>query len=756
MFMSVVYTQHERHLRRRALAAALSMALLGGVAAHAQSTSTAPAAIPGASKTEQPPKANEPKAKNLQEIVVTALKTAQPASKTPAALSVIGGEQLKTQGITSVTQIGDVAPGVIMGRDPFGVNINIRGVTTTDQTSKGEQGIGFYVDGVPIRRPLVMGLSFFDIDHVEVLRGPQGTLYGGATTGGVINVVTKKPEQQLDASADVEIGNFGTHRENAMVNIPVSSIFALRAAVNANDRDGYLRLNDGSKARNDEHDRSARIQGLFTFSDDTSLLLGVTGNRVTGVGYGTVPLDNVLDNGSGAAQRTGYGNPFGGRLDDYHRAFDTTFKTAFGDIALTYVGGVSNYSAHEQTSATADPADNPSPFGQAQYAWRNYRGHFKTYSNELRFSNRTPGTIDWVAGISYVDEDIHESDHNLNAPVSDPTIAASVNAIDPVNETTHKSGGVFGQVTWHFNEQWAASAGARYSSDRLKRVGTFAAGPSPGCADALQDCIGGPNNGSEKDTKATYRLGVQYFLTPQQMFYGSVATGYKPGGFNDFDPKTLSVAPYASEQLTAYELGYKGHPSDSLHFDSDIFYYDYARDQISSLTMVAGLPIVYTRSIPATIYGWENELTWQATRDDRLTASASFERARYDRFMTGLNTNVDWSGRSMDKTPHAVVKVGYSHEWAMASGAYVDLHLSSQYSSGYYVSDFVNAIQYRQKPFTRSEADLTYTSPSDRYWVQVFAKNIENEVQLTSVGGNYDAGISDPRYVGVRFGVRMR
>lgn len=741
-----------RHIRQNLLAASLCSALFATMPVVAQTTSTSQDTTSNAAAQ----KPTAPRTKTLETIVVTALKTAMSPAKTPVALTVAGGEQLQRQGITSVSQIGDVSPGVVMGRDGFGVNINIRGVTTTDQTSKGEQGIGFYVDGVPVRRPLVQGLSFFDIDHIEVLRGPQGTLYGGATTGGVINVITNKPEQQFDASADLELGNYGTHRENVMLNIPASRIFALRVAANANDRDGYLELNDGSKPRNDQHDRSIRAQGLFTFSDDTSLLLGVTGSQVSGVGYGTVPLQNVLDNSSGAAQRTGFGNPFGGHLDDDFRSADATFKTAFGNVALTYVGGVNDYSARELTSATFDPDNNRNPFGDPQYAWRNYRGNFKVYSNELRFSNRTPGALDWVAGISHVEEDIHESDHNLNAPVFDPTLAGSVNAIDPVNETTHKSTGVFGQLTYHFNQQWAASAGARYSQDQLQRVGTFAAGPQPGCTDPLKDCIGGPNNGSEKASKITYRVGVQFFPSSGQMFYGSVATGYKPGGFNDFDPKTMGVGPYEPEQLTAYELGFKGSLGKSLRLNSDLFYYDYAKDQISSLTIVAGSPVIYTRSVPATIYGWENQLTWKATTADTFTLTASFERSRYRQFMTGILQNVDWSGYSMDKTPHAVLKLAYAHEWMLHDGAYIDLHLSSEYSSGYFVSDFVNAIQYKQKSFTRSNANLTYTSPSDRFWVQAFVTNIENKVQITSVGGNYDAGITEPRYFGLRFGVRMR
>lgn len=761
--MSVIYAQHKRRMRCQMLAAAISLALGSVGLAHAQSVTktgdAAAATTAGSQQTVKKPVTNKKSgprhAQNMQEIVVTAMKTAKPVSKTPIAMSVIGGDKLKTRGITDISQIGDVAPGVIMARSGFGVNINIRGVTTTDQTSKGEPGIGFYIDDMPIRRPQVRGLSFFDIDHITVLRGPQGTLYGGATTGGVINVVANKPEHHFAVSASGEIGNYGTHRENAMINIPMGEVFALRVAANANDRDGYLVLNHGGAPHNDQHDRSVRAQGLFTWSPETSLLLGFSGSHISGVGYSTVPLENVLDHGSGKIQRTGYSNPFGGDIGDYFRSVHATFKTAFGGVAMTYVGGVNNFSARERSSMTSDPAENLDPFGHPQYGWGNYRGHFMVHSNELRFSNRAPGKVEWVAGINRVTEDIHESDHDLNAPVFNPTVAGSVNGIDPVNRTTHKSLGAFGQATYHFSTRWAGTLGLRYSKDKNQRVGTFAAGPQPGCTNALEDCIGGPNNGFQEASKVTYRVGLQYFPSPGRMFYGSVATGYKPGGFNDFDPRTMGTAPYDPEQLIAYEFGFKGRLTDSLHLNSDVFYYDYAKEQISSLVIAGGSPVIYTRSVPTTIYGWENQLDWQATSNDHFSLSASFERSHYDRFEAGILQNIDWSGYTMDKTPHAVVKLRYSHEWIFGNGAYLDLSLTSRYSSGYYVSDIVGAIQYKQDPFTRSGASLTFTSPSDRYWVQAYIKNIEDEVQITSVGSNADAGISAPRFFGVRFGVRM-
>ena len=128
------------------------------------------------------------------------------------------------------------------------MNISIRGVTSTDNTSKGDEGIAFNVDGIPIGRPVEEGLALFDVSRIEVLRGPQGTLYGKSSTGGAINVITNRPANSFQATADMDAGNYDSRRENFMVNVPVSDKLYLRVAASANDRDGYLNPSLGSLA----------------------------------------------------------------------------------------------------------------------------------------------------------------------------------------------------------------------------------------------------------------------------------------------------------------------------------------------------------------------------------------------------------------------------------------------------------------------------------------------------------------------------
>ena len=702
------------------------------------------------------------KSDEIQEVIVTARKVAEPVSKTPIAITVISGDDLKNKGVISVSDIGQIAPSVIMARDPFGVNINIRGVTTTDQTSKGTQGIGFNVDGVGIGRPLAQGLSFFDVERVEVLSGPQGTLYGGSTTGGTINVITNKPSKALDASADVELGNYNTKRYNAMINAPITDALAIRFAVNSDDRDGYLEPTLGSGGgplKNDQHDRAARLSAFYIFNPATTLLLSGTEASQSGVGSGKVPNFTGVQGLSGSAQRNVFGNPFGGNIDDQYHRFNAEFNTEFSGIRLTYVGASSKFHARDLTSGTFDPETNKDRrLGNPQYAWRNYRGDFNESSNEIRLANvgvgaAKKGTINWVIGASKHNDSVHESDHNLNAPVSNPTIAASTNGIDPVNVTTHTSSGIFGQSTYFMTDDISIVAGLRHSNDSLTRVGTFAAGPVPGCENALEDCIGGPNNGTNSASKNTYRLGLNYQFTPQQLIYTSVATGYKPGGFNDFDPVSKGVGPYVAEQMTAYEIGYKARPTSSLSITSDVFYYDYAKDQISSLTVVEGNFVIFTRPVAAKIYGWENSFIFRATQNDMVTGGVNTLHSAYGKFNTGLFQNVNFTGKSLDKTPALTANLGYSHYFDLDNGD-IKFYFGARYSSSYVLSDFVGGVQDKQNSFTRSNANLTYTAKDGRLTFQAYVNNIENKVQMTSLGGNMDAGVSEPRFFGIRMGIK--
>jgi iron complex outermembrane receptor protein len=719
---------------------------------------------------------------STQEVIVTAEKMAEVASKTPLSLSVYSGHDLLEQGIVSVAELQDIDSELSVGQSPSGVNVSIRGVATTDVSSKGDQAIVFAIDGVPVGRQREMGLTFFDLERVEILRGPQGTLYGKSATGGAVNVITNKPQDTLAASASLEYGDYDARRGSAVLNVPVTDTIAVRAAGAFNLRDGYLdpRIDASpplAPARQDQDDRAVRLSALWSPSAPVSLLVTGTAGHVGGVGELYNALYPRVTASSGSAARVVYFNPMGGAVDDEYHSVNGELNAQWGSIHMTYDGARILYTAHDAPSSDTNPAANPSNQGTPQYGFTDYQATYATVSHEVRLSNAAPQRIDWVVGANHYHENLAENDQNWNAPVTSPTFDASTNATGILGTTTHASYGLFGQGSWHLSPALKLTLGLRDSSDRVSRRATFAGGPlQPGTATPWRDvngqpchapnaCVGAPDNGEEAASKITYRLGADYQLTDDHMVYVSVATGYKAGGFNDYDPVANGVSEYAPEQLTAYEAGYKGLLRPGLRYDSAGYYYDYARNQVTSLVAFFNVQpptyIIFTRAVPAVLYGWENELRYELTVADEIDLALALESTRYRRLFAGLTENVDWSGTGFDNAPHAAGTLAYSHRWYRSDGAYVQLHLSTKFSSGYDESDFVNAVKYHQGSFTRSDLTLTYRPASHRFGLDVYVHNIEDGLQLLSpptgnpsgVVDGSGAAVSEPRMVGIRMTV---
>ena len=798
-----------------------AVALMLGIATHAQAQDTPASAQQPAATTPAAPLSDDNTAQS-GDIIVTALRRSENVLRVPATIAVLNGADLKTVGVNTVSDIQNLVPGVSIGTGAFGTNINIRGVTSTDQTSKGELGIAFNIDGAFIGRGQEQGVAFFDLERVEVLKGPQGTLYGRSSTGGAINVITKKPViGDLSGYGKIEFGNYSTKRAEAGLNIPISSMFALRVAGNFNDRDGYLQPTDttvtGSPnanggrgpttarllagslpAKNDQVDQTGRASLLFKPSDDITATVIATVGHIGGAGNGSVSNVNLNAGGDKAFQITpNYVPSF---VRENFRNFNEQLNWKFGNVQLDLLGSEQHFTDHSQQTGNGNPFDTGAPAGPpgtpaaaASFALDDYHGVFDTTQFEARLSNVRSSFLEYVVGANYYHEKTRESDHNWTAPLSATgglsDTSQWVSGIDPVNTTTHESYGFFGQVTLHPTSKLAVVGGARYTHDESVRVGTFAVGPVAGCT-YPNDCIGGPNNGNERDHKITYKAGLNYQATPSDLFYASVSSGFKAGGFNDFDPRTGATAPYGPESLTAYEVGYKGKPMRGLTVTASGYYYDYSADQVNSLTLFptsAGIVgVLFTQLAPVEIYGVEGDVHYQAGRSTTLNASMAYEHSRIISLKTGAQGYLgggfqDFSGTQLASTPAFVTNLSATHAIDLAGDAQLRLRGAMKISTGYNLVDYANAVTFHQGSFTRSDASLTYAAPGDRYTIQVFVENIENKLQRTAGPGGYNGtygtftggspsaeangtyfpvgsvtyGVSTPRFYGVRLGVKF-
>lgn len=749
----------------------------------------------------------------LEEIVVTAEKRESDVSKTPIAISVISGEDLQKNNVLNVVQLQYLAPSLAVTQTGHGVYVSLRGVTTTDQTSKGSPGIQFNTDGIPVNQAQEVGMALFDAQRIEVLSGPQGTLYGKSSTGGAINVISNAPAQTEEGAISAAFGNYDTKRITAFFNEPLSSDWALRVAGVANDRSGYIRLIDGngglidsSRYPGDENNVVGRAILAGSITDSLKLRLTFQAGRIAGVGFGDGNGSLNIDSGNNitGASLLAQANPIQPFQNDDFQRFYGQLDWDAGALHTAYTGSYSHYAASEMQSsgvfgAVGQNGGSNAASGNREYVVDTYDEMY----HELRFSNRESGRLNWVAGVNYFYLHTEEDGHGwqIASPVANcpPNLGSTPfappyceiteaggnpnleNANNLDNYTTMESYSAFAHGVFAVTPEWHLTVGVREGSDKVMRTGSFDIGPwelnGQGTLCINGEICNGPANppfltpggfGTENDQgsssfhKFVWNLGTDYQFTPTQFGYVRIATGYKAGGFNDFSPANNNgFAPYGAESMTSYELGYKVHDS-AFEFTSAFYFYDYSAEQINGSFQVSSpggsqqQAVAFTVTTPTQLYGLENGVKWAFTGNDLLTAAADFEHSKYNgSFNVGGCTGagscggsvvpaVQFEGKSLDNTPSVVLKLGLTHTFNLASGARIDLHADTRWSSDYDLSNFNTGIQYRQPSFSRSNANLTYTAVSGKLQTELFVTNIENKVQATGGITAYGAGTTFP------------
>ena len=714
------------------------------------------ASLPGWAQDAAPA---ERKTAVIQEVIVTAQKTAQPASKTPVALSVVSADDLKDAGIVDARGLAEVTPNLQMSQESGKLQIAIRGVVSLDMTEKGDPSAAFNVDGVYVARPEAQMGAFLDLDRIEVLRGPQGTLYGRNATAGAINLITAKPGNTFGARIEGEVGNYGALRLEGMVNVPINDVFSLRAAASKSQRDTYLKPGPNTDIPLESRDDYAgRVHLLAKISADSSLLLTAETSHQGGGGATPVPIGNFftgtyidrlpfspadtgnniqnpvyVDKGS-AAQRT-TGLRF--QATDAHR--DNTantgraeFKKGLGFAELTYQLAYSK--------SQIDEVQNGTYFG---FPLRGVvPGTAESTSHELRLNSVGTGPLRWVAGAYAFDEKIHRDTayHTyITAPFGSFVVDVPFNV-----DVSNKSQAAFGQATYALQPETRLTAGVRYTRDDKSGKDTLAG--TPAVPPATSSSAAYATSVSFNNT--SWKLGIDHDLVPGTMVFGSVATGYKAGGFND----QVSAGSYKPEHLTAVEVGAKSKLLDNrLQLSASLFHYDYKDMQLNSVVCRTADPStcgsVTTNAANSKIKGAEVEARWLVGDNGQLRASVALTDAKFGAYKP--NATDDWTGQRLDRAPTSVVSLGYSHRFNLESGADITATVGTRLNSGYTISDPAAGVRYGQPSFHKSDASLGWTSADTKIGLQAFVKNIEDKITIESrVPGSFYIG--DPRTFGVR------
>jgi iron complex outermembrane recepter protein len=703
------------------------------------------------------------------EIIVTATRNETLLSKTPIAMSAFTGDDLTQNGVTNPTQLADSVPNVSIVRGN-GLQITIRGVTSTDGTEKGDPSAAFMLDGIYLARPQAQEVSFFDIERVEVLRGPQGTLYGRNSTAGVINVISARPKFEFGGSLEGSYESFNHINATGVINVPVGETFALRAAVNIDRRDSYLidgNAGDNVKLDPFKDNKTVRLSALFKPSDAFSLLLigdysKIKGNPTNSVSTGLF-YGNIISGARPTFEVPTYLSPDSeaGRvvsLPQAQQAFrDSEEKGVMGElnwnlgpVTLTYLG---SYRESHRTEFSNFVGGLVSA---------DFTGKYWQTSHELRLAYGGDGPLQAQVGAYYFKErsGIAFFLNNLLGPNTrfgfpqDPTIAEN------------KS--VFGQATYEIAPDVRLTGGVRYSSDLKSRVGQTVLDSYTSVLDSyrigtlLNRTVFQDNNAKRTFSKVTWRAGIDYD-SPLGLVFASVSTGYKAGGFNDGcetgKGPTCSLPAgalyYNPETLTAYEAGFKFRITPEFRLNGTVFHYDYKGLQLSQVTNACGGPCqVTTNAAVAKVDGVELDATIMPVQNLTFRVSANYLKARYSQF--NPQPTIDFAGRALARSPEFTWSGGVNYVVPMGSSSLV-FDASIRASSKYDLTDLANFAYFSQPAYTKTDISLTYKGPDDKFYIGAYVENLEDNLIVTSAstGALGSVTFSDPRTFGVRAGVKF-
>ncbi|AUW60070.1 TonB-dependent receptor [Sphingobium sp. SCG-1] len=744
------------------------------------------------------------------DIIVTANRTTSLLSKTPIAVSAITAEGLRDQGVTDPTRLADAVPNLAIDRvNGNGLQITIRGVSSNDVSEKGDPSAAFLSDGIYIARPQAQEVSLFDLERVEVLRGPQGTLYGRNTTAGLINAISAHPKSTFEASADFVYGNYDTIQATGMINVPFGDTVAVRGAVNYSRRDSYLLKGASSPSLDPgKEDLSFRLGATFDIGERVRLYLKGDYSEMKGNPQNGVALGNFYRmpiGGPPTGQRGVMPVYRAGRTSSEYRTLGfaqaseaTSDNNTWGihgeldvdltdNITATYLGSYREFKRDEIQRSyvgllTAGPFAGQYPLNAT------FEGDYEQQSHELRFAYSSD-RLKAQAGVYYFRE-VSDVDFLLfGTRFFRPGQRGYVYGFSQ-HPTISKSLGAFGQATFSITDTLRLTGGIRYTRDNKSRVGVtinhvnvddpldYTTGVLPGTtnpgspATGFQPVSDSLNNASVKYSKITWRAGLEYDVADSSLLYATVSTGYKAGGFNEgcLAGQTNCTAPvpasalfYRPETLTSYEAGLKTALLDrKLRLAASVFHYDYSNLQLSqvSATYCGGPCLVISNAGKAKIDGVELEMAAQPSPRNRFDLSVNWLKARYTDYQ--VTPGVEFSGEKLDRSPEWTATAGYSYTLPIGDGR-LELGARTRISDSYQFVSTALRNFFRQPSFTKTDLTVTYNSPDDRFYVQGFAKNLENATTLSSVSLSASfpaftdglAWFGDPRTYGVRAGFKF-
>jgi len=729
----------------------------------------------------------------LQEVTVTAQKREQNLQDVGISIAAFSQDSLKNMGVTSVSQLGSMVPGVNIfqfGQDAT-TTITIRGVSQNDFADHNEAPVAVYQDGAYNSFIGGAGLTLFDVDRIEILRGPQGTLFGRNATGGLVQIISKKPTDSFEAYATADGGEYGLARLEGAISGPLGEHLSSRFALSATHQDGFVHNTVGPD-KEGTRDLSTRLQFDFHPTEGVGLLWSFRTVRddVTGtVGY--KPRASVFTPGvqnglvhypSSEAEHVQFCEGFFGSTpppgstdcfgftdpkpnDPWTVASDTPGvmdRTVFGTTAtLTWkwspevqLTSISDYlkldrNYVEDTDGTSEKLFN---FYSDMHSWQ--------FSQELRL-NGTAGALNWQTGVYFLD--IH---HNVLTGADANTGFSPAFDFFTANHNVQKtqSYSAFGQVDWSFASTWSVTAGARYVSDD-KRMRIDAQCLFGGCdtlgltAPGNVQAVGfnettAPGQTKRSDSDVAAKLEIDWRPIDDVLTYASVNRGIKGGGFNAAAVAAIpvSLVSYKPEVLTAYEIGIKTTLFERrAQINASVFDYDYRDYQAFTLTGLS--PFVFNTD--ATTRGAELELHFLPTSTVDVTIGGSYLDAEAKDIPLQFPSG-PFLDQKPPQSPKFTLNAALRKTWPISGNGAVSLQLTGNHVTKRYFNT-INHPVLSDDAYTLANARLSYLAESGNWEASLWGNNLTDAkyvltaFDLSTTNGVVTQAYGPPRQVAGTF-----
>lgn len=734
----------------------------------------------------------------IGDIVVTARRRQESLQDTPIAISAVTGASITARGLDNVTQIGDFTPNVKFNSSvPVSASnataaIFIRGIGQNDYQLSADPGVGLYLDGVYISRGVGNVLDVLNVERIEVLRGPQGTLFGRNTIGGAVSVTTKKPGKELAGSLDVTTGSFNRAQVKGSLDIPIAEDIYTSFSGFYHRRDGYVKgIIPGAPDLGDTNQLAGRFALRLEPTSRLTIDIAVDGTRSreqsapnvliaanenapaaavwNAVYSGAAGICTNLSNPARLTDQRCYNSQWvagpyrhGGTFTTISAPFNNASRRPYqsaSDLNIWGVSGILEWKVSDSVTLksitayrkvtgfwTRDSDHSPASIVQTNSDWRQDQ-----FSQEIQLGGETPDKrLHWLVGGYYSNESGNHKD--------------LVNIVDAVFLSgavlNGKSYAVFGQATYEILHNLNLTAGIRWTEDQktfgnanqyVVEAGFLTGAPYNPDGSGLKngDPLMGPlgRSATIKDRAWTPMASLSYRWSPEVLTYLSYSKGFKGGGFTQRVFPPLGFIPsFKPETSETYEAGVKTDLfARRLRLNAAVFQNNYDNLQITVNDPTLGFAPIVQNAAKARIRGVELEMQARPTEAFRIEAGLGYLDAQYRSVdIRALNAGVT-TGSHLQNAPEWTLSAGASYQFDLNGAGKVTPRIDWSYRSRVY-NDAINTPLLVQDGYHLVNASVGYTDVNGHWTVNLGVKNLTKEVYLSSGYADSFGGITEGVY----------